>query len=55
MVGVAKGGPKDGAKDAPAAANENPAASDAANAYAKTDQQNAEGAGTNDKKLDTEL
>jgi molecular chaperone GrpE len=52
MVGVAKGGPKDGAKDAPApaAANENPAASDAANAYAKTDQ-----AGTNDKKLDTEL
>jgi molecular chaperone GrpE len=48
MVGVAKGGPKE-ASTSLGAANENPAAG-AANAYAKTDQ-----AGTNDKKLDTEL
>jgi len=53
MVGVAKGGPK----DMPSAANENPAqaganaqSSDAANAYAKTEQ-----AGEPEKKLDTEL
>jgi molecular chaperone GrpE len=49
MVGVAKGGPK----DAPQAANENPAnaqSSGAANAYAKTDQS-----GAGDKQVDTEL
>jgi molecular chaperone GrpE len=61
MVGVAKGGPK----DMPSAANENPAqqdaeaaanahgnaqSSDAANAYAKTEQT-----GEPEKKLDTEL